>query len=107
MSQFKHHIDSDFANITEVHLSHASGAKGTCSINTFSCRVYDIFVYPQRNGFGRQLLNKSEDILKEHGCKEVSLYSLPHAQGFYQKCGYTKDPEVAFSPSIVKFKKQL
>lgn len=98
--------DPDFTGTIELSFNNST-SRGYCSINIPTCKVYDIAVNPRRKGLGRELLSKSEEVLKKHGCTDVYLYSLPGTTEFYKKCGYKMDSDAALSPSIVKLKKEL
>lgn len=52
----------------------------------------------QRRGHGRILLELAEAFAKAEGCDEVRSNAATDAVGFYERCGYERDPS---SPSPV------
>lgn len=48
----------------------------------------------QRLGHGRVLLRLAEAFAKTEGCDELRSNAAVEAVGFYERCGYTRDPAV-------------
>ena len=55
--------------------------------------VSEIFVIPERKkqGIGKQLLQKLEQMLKEEKIDVVQLISIDYNETFYKKCGLDRD----------------
>lgn len=96
----------DHNNVFDLHIDHPV-IKGYSSFNADTCRIIDIYVMQQRQGYGRLLLTKTENELKAHNCKEIYLRSVPKAQAFYRHCGYELDPNLSSSVLFTNYKKQL
>jgi elongator complex protein 3 len=45
----------------------------------------------QHTGFGRQLVQKAEEIAKEHGFNKVAVISAVGTRGYYKKLGFSKE----------------
>lgn len=52
----------------------------------------------QKSGCGRILLKEAEKWIAERGIKHIVINSQDRAEGFYNKAGYTTNPDV--SPSV-------
>jgi GNAT superfamily N-acetyltransferase len=46
----------------------------------------------QRSGHGRVLLKLAETFAQEAGCNEARSNVAPDAVGFYERCGYSRNP---------------
>lgn len=42
----------------------------------------------RKNGYGKKVIEKIEECLKEKNVKEIIIHSQDHAQGFYENLGY-------------------
>lgn len=49
----------------------------------------DCSLYTQHRGFGRQLLQKAEQVTFEHSCNKISVISGIGVRKYYEKYGYT------------------
>jgi GNAT superfamily N-acetyltransferase len=55
-------------------------------------------------GFGRLILEKAEDILKQKNCEVLWFNARETAFGFYEKCGYKKSAICSISPALAHTK---
>ena len=55
--------------------------------------VSELFVIPEwkKHGIGKQLLSELEIILKEKDIHVIQLISIDYNEGFYSKCGLSRD----------------
>ncbi len=69
---------------------------------SFSWMFVELLFVPERlrgQGMGRQLMEKAEDVAREHGCIGIWLDTFTfQAPGFYQKLGYTVFGEIENYP---------
>lgn len=86
-----HHSDQNI--LTDIEsgivylLSDENGAEGTVTIKKNEiCRLFVLPQY-QGKGYGRELLDFSEEIIKE-SYSEVTLSASPPAKAIYEKRGY-------------------
>ena len=49
----------------------------------------------QKGGYGRVMIEAAEKWIAEEGISHVVISSQDRAQGFYEKCGYTLNPDVS------------
>ena len=61
----------------------------------------------QRLGHGRVLLQLAETFAKAQGCHEVRSNAAVEAVGFYERCGYARDPSASGPPNSVRVYKSL
>ena len=63
---------------------------GFCRLDINEHRLTGLFVAPEctRKNYGKQLLNKMEDIARSNGIKELFLYSTLNSIEFYHHMGY-------------------
>ncbi|MDO4460310.1 MAG: GNAT family N-acetyltransferase [Clostridia bacterium] len=54
----------------------------------------------QKSGYGRKMISAAEEWIKEKGISHIVISSQDRARGFYEKCGYTYNPDV--SPNVYK-----
>jgi GNAT superfamily N-acetyltransferase len=61
----------------------------------------------QRAGHGRILLRLAEAFAKAEGCDEMRSNAAVEAVGFYERCGYTRDPSGSAPVNSVRVWKSL
>jgi GNAT superfamily N-acetyltransferase len=61
----------------------------------------------QRLGHGRVLLRLAEDFAKAKGCDEIRSNAAVEAVGFYERCGYSRDPSAVSPVNSVRVWKSL
>lgn len=61
----------------------------------------------QRMGHGRVLLLRAEAFAKAQGCTEVRSNAAVEAVGFYERCGYARDPSADAPTNAVLVRKSL
>lgn len=61
----------------------------------------------QRLGHGRVLLRLAEAFAKAEGCVAVRSNAAVEAVGFYERCGYVRDPLATPPPNSVRVSKSL
>ena len=61
----------------------------------------------QRQGFGRRLLELSEDFARRQGCSRVESHVDLAAVGFYERCGFHRVAETASDGETVLMSKKL
>ena len=61
----------------------------------------------QRLGHGRILLRLVEEFAKAEGCDEMRSNAAIEAVGFYERCGYTRDPAAGAPVNSVRVWKSL
>jgi len=61
----------------------------------------------QRLGYGRVLLWLAEAFAKAEGCTEVHSNAAVEAIGFYERCGYVRDPSADAPTNAVLVRKLL
>jgi GNAT superfamily N-acetyltransferase len=47
----------------------------------------------QKMGHGRALMELAEKFARDHDCIELYSFVSPEAVGFYERCGFRRDPE--------------
>jgi N-acetylglutamate synthase-like GNAT family acetyltransferase len=60
----------------------------------------------QHAGNGRVLLNLAEKFARANGCDHLYSFVAPDAVGFYEKCGFQRDPENPASRDHVPMEKR-
>ena len=53
------------------------------------CRWLGITKENQRQGIGKEIINKWEELARAEGCHKMEVASQPEAKGFYEKVGLT------------------
>ena len=61
----------------------------------------------QRSGHGRVLLVLAESFAKANGCNHLYSFVSPDAVGFYEKCGFQRDPDEPADLEHVPMEKRL
>jgi GNAT superfamily N-acetyltransferase len=61
----------------------------------------------QRAGHGRVLLRLAEAFAVQQGCSEIQSNAAVEAVGFYERCGYTRDPSRSGPVNSVPVRKSL
>ena len=61
----------------------------------------------QRSGHGRVLLRLAETFAQEEGCNEARSNVALDAVGFYERCGYARDPSTLAEIGSVSMRKLL
>jgi len=61
----------------------------------------------QRMGHGRVLLRLGESFAKTEGCQDVRSNAAVEAIGFYERCGYERDPSTPAPMNAVSVRKSL
>jgi|GEM_PF-7128117 len=74
---------------TKIHIAHIAYNPHLCIIEYL--RVDEEF---KKQGIGTELVRRAlEDLIKNHGCNKVSLYSSENAPRFWRKLGANPDPD--------------
>lgn len=66
-----------------------AGEVGKSSRCTYKIVHLRVEPYDQRRGHGRRLVEALLDCARAEGCDRCEVVSDPHAQGFYERCGFS------------------
>jgi N-acetylglutamate synthase-like GNAT family acetyltransferase len=92
-------------------LTHAGQAVGVIRVDidgeTATFRRVAIVHDKRRSGHGRALMSLSESFAAEKGCRRLYSFVSPDAVGFYEKCGFVRDPNARESTAHVPMQKHL
>lgn len=61
----------------------------------------------QRLGHGRVLIRLAEEFAKAQGCEEIRSNAAVEAVGFYERCGYSRDPSASSPVNSIRVWKSL
>lgn len=95
MEQHIIYVDADGKDFDSLHCFFFDGEKITAYLRAFSSgfdtvTVGRVLTIDHGKGHGKMLLEKSITAIKGHfNCNKITLHAQKHAQGFYEKSGFT------------------